>query len=91
MVFRRKDLNQLEQQRRETVLCPRWAVPRGFLGENSPDSYVSVERGTCEVQPFDFCRECPAVEELFQLGIDKGREEWYSRWRRFSKEDEDGG
>jgi hypothetical protein len=87
-VFVKKDPEVLEAQRRTQVLCPRWQ-DRGFVSGKSPESYVSTELATCEIQPFEFCRDCPSIDALVQLGIDKSRDGWYSRWRRFTKEEDD--
>lgn len=88
LVFRKVDRDLLEERRRQFVHCPRWE-DRGYLSGKTPDSYVSVEEATCELTPFAFCRECPSVSELVSLGIDKAQEGWYSRWRRFTKEEEE--
>lgn len=88
LVFKKKERAVIEECRRQLVLCPRWE-DRGYVHEKVPDSYVSVEEATCELMPFDFCRDCPAVSELVALGIDKAQEGWYSRWKRFTKEEEE--
>jgi hypothetical protein len=91
LVFLRKNREDVDRVRRQQVRCPRWDTPRGYLSGKAPDHYASVEVGTCELKPFDFCHEgCPTdLEGLVKLGIDKTRDEWYSRWRRFTKNEED--
>jgi hypothetical protein len=74
---------------REMVQCPKWTTELDRQKGKSPDSYVSTERATCALKPFDFCQGCPSVDSLVELGIDKKKEGWYSRWRRFTQEEEE--
>lgn len=72
----------------EQVMCPRWRVDLERHTE-SPETYLSTPLRTCQDQPFMFCRTCPTRSELVQLGIDKSKKDWYSRWVRFTREEGD--
>ena len=67
------------------VSCPRWSGPGARQQGEDPTHYASIEVGTCETRPFDFCSSCPSPEEVVQFGADKVRVGWYSRWHRISK------
>jgi hypothetical protein len=90
MVFRFRPREEAEAEDGLLVACPRWNSIVSRLNEKAPDAYVSVETGTCKLQPFDACRECPTdLVKLESMGIDKTKEGWYSRWVRFNKDDDD--
>lgn len=73
----------------EQVQCPRWRSISDRLKGEDPDSYVPVEVALCGRKPFEFCASCPLREDLAQLDVDKSKSGWYSRWKRFTKEEED--
>ena len=74
--------------REERVLCPRWVNLKERLEGGQPE-YVVTEKATCAEKPFEFCPSCPSVEALQKLNIDKTKEGWYARWRRFTEEEDD--
>jgi hypothetical protein len=75
--------------RYERILCPRWAGATDRIAGKKPE-YVVAEAATCENQPFEFCPSCPSIDELKKLSIDKTKDGWYSRWKRFMEEPDDG-
>jgi len=79
--------NVTPNARYERVLCPKWEGEARRLDGNSPDTYVPTEVATCEAKPFSFCPSCPSRAELQKLDIDKTKDGWYSRWKRFREEE----
>lgn len=73
----------------DRVLCPRWSSVSERLKGKNPDQYVTTEIATCAEKPFEFCPSCPARETLAKMDIDKTREGWVSRWKRFTEDDGD--
>jgi hypothetical protein len=80
--------NVTPNARLERVLCPRWSGAERQEGKN-PEEYIETEVATCQEKPFEFCPSCPSREALQKLGIDKLKDGWYSRWRRFTEEEPD--
>lgn len=73
----------------QQVLCPRWASDKAFVSGENPEKYVATEVMTCSEKPFTFCGSCPSMERLSQMFIDKKKDGWYSRFRRFQRFMED--
>lgn len=67
----------------QQVLCPRWKDETARAEGKSPESYVATEVMTCGTKPFPFCGSCPSMERLSQMFIDKKKDGWYSRFKRF--------
>lgn len=80
-------LFDVPEKRLEQVMCPRWKDVRELWQGKNPESYSVTELATCKERPFPFCGSCPSVEELNELGIDKTKDGWVSRWKRFRDED----
>lgn len=78
--------NVTPNARYERVLCPRWASQTDRLKGGQPE-YVVTEVATCGEKPFEFCPSCPSRGDLQKLDIDKTKDGWYSRWRRFREEE----
>lgn len=70
------------------VQCPRWTNDAARMVGEKPIDYVKTELATCASKPFPFCSGCPSLEKLSTMFIDKQKDGWYSRFRRFSKEEE---
>lgn len=80
-------LFDVPEKKLEQVMCPRWkSIASMWKGEN-PETYTVTEIATCKERPFPFCGSCPSVEELKELEIDKTKDGWLSRWKRFREED----
>lgn len=73
----------------QTVQCPRWRNDATRMSGEKPVEYVETELLTCANKPFSFCGSCPSLERLSQMFVDKKKDGWYSRFRRFSKEEDD--
>lgn len=69
----------------QQVLCPRWASDQARTDGRSPEKYVTTELMTCAERPFSFCGSCPSMERLSQMFIDKKKDGWYSRFKRFTE------
>ncbi len=74
----------------EQIKCPKWENNFPVKSGELPTHYVSMEIGTCLEKPFPFCGSCPSRDKLSKMYIDKNKEGWYSRFKRFNKEEEDG-
>ena len=77
------------QVRFETVLCPRWKRDGDRVKGEKPSSYVPTELATCSEKPFEYCPSCPSREVLSKLEVDKTKDGWYSRYKRFTQEEDD--
>lgn len=75
LVFKHRPREEADAEDGMVVACPRWGTIIDRLQEKPPDAYVSVEVGTCKLQPFDACQRCPTdLVQLTQLGVDKTRD-----------------
>lgn len=81
--------NGRPEARFDRVLCPKWKSATDRLEGKQPEEYITTEVATCDAKLFEFCPSCPVKEALEKLGIDKTKDGWYSRWKRFTEEDED--
>lgn len=77
-----------DPDRYEQVLCPMWKNVQERLDGKQPDEYLKRELAMCAEKPFEFCASCPSREELAKMGIDKTKDGWYARYRRFKQEQE---
>lgn len=73
--------------RLQTVKCPRWDNDTARMRGELPSSYAQAEVLTCSSKPFAYCPSCPSLEDLSKMFIDKTKEGWYARYRRFIKEE----
>lgn len=69
----------------QQVLCPRWQSEADRSQGKKPTEYVTTELLTCGKKPFEFCPSCPSMERLSQMFIDKKKDGWYSRFKRFKE------
>lgn len=84
MVFNADPNAKLKQ-----VQCPRWKSDAARMVGELPVDYVKTELATCADKPFAYCAGCPSLENLSRMFIDKQKDGWYSRFRRFSREEAD--
>lgn len=73
----------------QTVKCPRWENDAARMTGEKPTHYVETELLTCASKPFFYCPSCPSLETLSNMFVDKKKDGWYSRFRRFSREVDD--
>lgn len=83
MVFNADPNAKLKQ-----VQCPRWRSDAARMVGEQPVDYVKTELATCADKPFPYCVSCPSLENLSKMFIDKQKDGWYARYRRFSKDEE---
>lgn len=69
----------------EQVKCPKWKNGLFPSLDELPSHYDTTEVATCKEKPFPFCSSCPSLERLSQLYIDKKKDGWYSRLKRFGR------
>ena len=68
------------------IMCPRWKSIADLHTGKLPDEYVVTEEATCREKPFPFCGSCPSRAKLEELQIDKKKDGWLSRLKRFEDE-----
>lgn len=71
----------------QTVKCPRWDQETDRMRGLSPSQYIETEILTCERRPFSFCSSCPSKETLSKMYIDKEKDGWFERLKRFENEE----
>lgn len=72
----------------ETVMCPRWSHDTSRMQGEQPTNYVETELLTCAEKPFPFCPSCPSLENLSKMFVDKKKDTWYARYKRFTQSEE---
>lgn len=70
----------------QIVKCPRWRDEEARARGERP-SYTDTEILTCASKPFPACQGCPSKEDLSTMYIDKTKDGWYMRFKRFSEEE----
>lgn len=73
----------------KTIMCPRWSHDTERIEGKLPGMYVETELKTCKDKPFVFCSSCPSLETLSQMYVDKQKDGWYTRYRRFTRDEEE--
>jgi hypothetical protein len=73
----------------QTVQCPRWACNGSRVNGERPTHYVETELLTCADMPFEYCPSCPSLQDLSKQFIDKTKDGWYARMKRFEKDQEE--